>query len=143
MFISEACDEYLFSCQIRRLSSKTIDNYRKQILYLMRYLDEQYKVQELEQVEPIHMKNFILLKQKDHRKPAYINDLLKAFRSFFNCCVEENYLTKSPMERVKNVKQSRVIINTFTLEEIQKMLVYYKGKDYLSIRNRAILARYS
>lgn len=115
MLLSDACTEYLFSCQVRRLSPKTIDNYRKQILYWQRYLDEVCSVQEVEKVRPIHIKNFISMRQQDHRKPAYINDLLKVFRSFYNYCVEESYVEASPLEKVKNVKQPKVIINTFTL----------------------------
>ena len=140
MLLADACTEYVFSCKVRRLSEKTIDNYRKQILYWNRYLDEVCDVQEVEKVRPIHIKNFIILKEKDKRKPAYINDLLKAYRSFFNYCVEEEYIDESPLAKVKNVKEPRVIINTFTLTDIKKMLDYYSGADYLSVRNRAILA---
>ncbi len=140
MLLADACTEYVFSCKVRRLSEKTIDNYRKQILYWNRYLDEVCDVQEVEKVRPIHIKNFIILKEKDKRKPAYINDLLKAYRSFFNYCVEEEYIDESPLAKVKNVKEPRVIINTFTLTDIKKMLEYYHGADYLSVRNRAILA---
>lgn len=82
MLLADACTEYVFSCKVRRLSEKTIDNYRKQILYWNRYLDEVCDVQEVEKVRPIHIKNFIILKEKDKRKPAYINDLLKAYRAF-------------------------------------------------------------
>lgn len=136
MLLADACTEYVFSCKVRRLSEKTIDNYRKQILYWNRYLDEVCDVQEVEKVRPIHIKNFIILKEKDKRKPAYINDLLKAYRSFFNYCVEEEYIDESPLAKVKNVKEPRVIINTFTLTDIKKMLGYYSGADYLSVRNR-------
>lgn len=142
MLLSDACTEYLFSCQVRRLSPKTIDNYRKQILYWQRYLDEVCSVQEVEKVRPIHIKNFISLRQQDHRKPAYINDLLKVFRSFYNYCVEESYVEASPLEKVKNVKQPKVIINTFTLTDIKRMIAFYCGNDFLSVRNRAILATF-
>ena len=77
---------------------KTIDNYRKQILYWNRYLDEVCDVQEVEKVRPIHIK--ILLSKEKDRKPAYINDLLKAYRSFFNYCVEEEYMkTNRPLQK--------------------------------------------
>lgn len=142
MLLSDACNEYIFSCKVRRLSPKTIDNYRKQVEYLRRYLETVCSIQELEKVRAVHIKHFIEMKQQDKRKPAYINDLLKVFRSFFHYCVEEEYLSESPVARIKNVKQPQVIINTFTLENIQKMLAYYHGADYLSIRNRAILATF-
>ena len=38
MLLADACTEYVFSCKVRRLSEKTIDNYRKQILYWNRYM---------------------------------------------------------------------------------------------------------
>ena len=139
MLLADACTEYVFSCKVRRLSEKTIDNYRKQILYWNRYLDEVCDVQEVEKVRPIHIKNFIILKEKDKRKPAYINDLLKAYRSFFNYCVEEEYIDESPLAKVKNVKELRVIINTFTLTDIKKMLEYAGNMKFCSHCGKQIL----
>lgn len=142
MLLSDACVEYLFTCQVRRLSPKTIDNYRKQICYWQRYLKEVCDIQDVEAVRPVHIKGFIALRQQDGRKPAYINDLLKVFRSFYQYCVEEGYVTVSPLDKVKNVKQPKVIISTFTLMDIKKMLACYGGADFLSVRNRAILATF-
>ena len=84
MLLSDACTEYLFSCQVRQLSPKTIDNCRKQILYWQRYLDKVCPVQEVEKVRPFALKILSLCGNRINRKPAYINDLLKVFRSFYN-----------------------------------------------------------
>ena len=38
MYFDDAILEFGFDCKARKLSPKTIDNYRKQLLYLKRYL---------------------------------------------------------------------------------------------------------
>jgi len=76
----------------------------------------------------------------DRHKPQYINDLLKVFKTFFRYCVQEGYLTTDPAAPVKNVKQPKVKIITFSELEIRRMLTYYHGRDFRSIRNRTMIA---
>lgn len=47
----------------------------------------------------------------------------------------EDVLTK----RVKNVKQPKVLIHTFSTKEISLMIKYFNGSDYISVRNKMIL----
>jgi integrase/recombinase XerD len=77
--------------------------------------------------------------QKKGRKPQYINDLLKAFKCFFKYLQEEEYTTTLLTEKIKNVKQPKVIIQTFSNEEVKRMIAYYSGNDFLGIRNRTIM----
>lgn len=74
------------------------------------------------------------------RKPRYINDLLKVFRTFFNYLKKEGHIRERPTANVKNMKQPKVKILTFTPNEIRSMLNHFSGRDFLSIRNRTILA---
>lgn len=55
MYFDDAILEFGFDCKARKLSPKTIDNYRKQLLYLKRYLDEKYGIQEVEAVRSTHI----------------------------------------------------------------------------------------
>ena len=43
-------------------------------------------------------------------------------------------------DAVKNAKQPKVIIKTFAPMHIKGILAYYSGNDYLSIRNRTMIA---
>ncbi len=43
MHFSDAITEYSFDCKVRKLSVKTISNYQKQLRYLQRYLEEEFK----------------------------------------------------------------------------------------------------
>ena len=44
-----------------------------------------------------------------------------------------------PTKRVNNVKEPKVLIHTFSDDEIVRMIQYYNGADYLSVRNRLML----
>ena len=75
-----------------------------------------------------------------NRKPQYINDLLKVFKTFFAYTVREGHIHINPTAGIKNVKQPKVKIITFSELEIRRMLNYYHGRDYLSTRNRTMIA---
>lgn len=140
MQFSEAIMEYSFDCKIRKLSAKTIENYQKQLRYLQRYLEQEYGVKEVEEVRAYQIKEFLAMMDDKQRKPRYINDLLKVFRTFFNYLKKEGHIRERPTANVKNMKQPKVKILTFTPNEIRSMLNYFSGRDFLSIRNRTILA---
>ena len=82
MFMSEAIQEFGFDCKIRKLSPKTIANYQKQMKYLQRYLDSEFKVKEVEAIKSVHIKQFLSMKDDQGCKARYINDLLKVFKTF-------------------------------------------------------------
>ena len=108
--------------------------------YLMDYLDKEYDITQIEDVKPFHIKHFLLLKQEEGKKPQYINDLLKVYKTFFRYLEEEDYLDKAPTAKIHNVKQPKVLIRTFSEDEIRRMLNYCNGRDFVSIRNKALLS---
>ena len=85
MYFSIAIQEFGFDCKIRKLSPKTIHNYRKQLLYLQRYLTAEHDITDVEDVRSFHIKQFLDVMDDKGRKARYINDLLKVFKTFFNC----------------------------------------------------------
>ena len=139
MLLKDLLMEYVFNCQCRKLSEKTVDNYRKQIEYLLRYLETEHHITMLEDVEARHIKGFLMQKTNAGRKPQYVNDLLKAYKCYFKYAYEEQYTDKLITERIRNLRQPKVIIKTFTNIEIKKMIDYYNGFDFLTLRNKTIL----
>lgn len=127
LLLKDAIMEYELECKVRRLSQGTIENYDRHLRYLRRYPEDECGVTRLKDVKPAHLKRFLPEKEELGRKPQYINDLLKVFKTFFRYCVEEEYLKVSPAARVKNVRQPRVLIRTFSEEEVLKMLNYHSG----------------
>lgn len=88
MEINVVIQEFGFDCKIRKLSPKTIENYQKQLTYLQRYLADEHNTTLIEAVRSIHIKQFLAMMDEKGRKPQYINDLLKVFKTFFNYCEE-------------------------------------------------------
>ena len=131
--------EFIFDCKVRDLAPRTVRNYEKQLGYFIRYLKEAQGVEDLEDLKPIHIKQFIGMLQGKKSKPSYINDLLKAVRVLCRYAYEEGYSEELATKKVKNVKEPKVLIHTFSDDEIVRMIQYYDGVDYLSIRNRLML----
>lgn len=131
--------EFLFDCQVRNLSPRTIHNYEKQLNYFMRYLKEAQGVEALEDLKPLHIKQFVVMLQGKKNKPSYVNDLLKAVKCLCAYAFDEGYTPELLTKKVKNVKEPKVLIHTFSDDEIVRMIQFYDGNDYLSIRNRLML----
>lgn len=52
----------------------------------------------------------------------------------------EEYVQKNPVERIRFIKEERAIIETFTDDEVMGLINAFDGIDYLSIRNKTIIA---
>ena len=139
MLLTSIRDEFSFHCQCRSLSAKTITNYTKQIDYLLRYLNQEYAISHIEDVESRHIKAFLLHMSRMGRTANYVNDLLKAFKVFFRYAFNEGYTPSLLTEKIHNMKKPKVIIRTFSEQELKRMSTYYQGHDYLTIRNKVIM----
>ena len=140
MLLKDAVNEYLLDCRIRKMSERTIRNYRTLLSFLVRHETGTEGVTMLEDVRAVHIKHYLLGMEENGRKPQYINDVLKVFKVFFKYCVQEEYLAASPAARLHNVKQPKVLIRTFSEAEIRRLLGYFSHSKFLDIRNRTILA---
>ena len=116
-----------------------MQNYEKQLNKFRHYVKENFQVIQFEELKAIHVKHYISSLQDRGCKPAYINDLLKAVKCLCAYAQREGYSEEVLTKRVKNVKQPKVLIHTFSSKEIGLMIRYFNGTDYLSMRNRMIL----
>lgn len=72
MFMKELKQEFIFDCKIRDLAPRTVRNYEKQLDYFVRFLDESQDVKNLEELKPIHIKQFVAMLQEKKNKPSYM-----------------------------------------------------------------------
>lgn len=77
MTTTELSKEFILDCKVRNLAPKTIRNYEKQLSYFLRYLKEKQGVKDLEELKPVHIKQFIVMLQEKKNKPSYVNNLLE------------------------------------------------------------------
>ena len=139
MLLSTISQEFIFNCQCRKLSQRTIKNYTKQISYLLNFLVDEHQITNIEEVETQHIKQFLMKVRQKGRSVNYFNDLLKVYKVFFRYAYDEGYTATLLTEKIKNAKGDKVIIRTFSEQEIKKMINFFQGHDYLTIRNKVML----
>lgn len=140
MLLDDVLKEFLFECEIRKYTWKTIKGYRNGLEFLVNYLKQEFKVTQIEEVTTHHIKTFFMYQTKRKRKETYLNGLLKTYRAFFKYVVGEEYISDNPVLKVSWMKEPKTIIKTFSDNEVRGMLEAYNESDYLSVRNKAIIA---
>lgn len=140
MPLEDALKEFLYECELRKFTWKTVKSYRNGLEYLINYLKQEQNVECVENIESRHLKAFFRYQQKKGRKETYLNGLIKVYRAFFKYLIEGEYLAVNPILKVNWMKEPKTIIKTFSDDEVRRMLNVYCERDYLSVRNRAIIA---
>lgn len=128
--------------EIKRLSPRTVKTAINSSKAFFQYVNTEFDVEELEEINQLHIKKYVAYMQSLDRTEIYINSILKYLRMFYRYCVEEDYISvkQNPVNKVKWIKEPKVIINTFTDKEAIKMLKQWDFKRYLTARNKAIVA---
>lgn len=137
MQLEEALKEFIFELEIKKFTKRTIKGYKNNNALFFNFLKNEFRVTELEDLTALHIKKYFQHLTKKGRKPTYINGILKNIRAF---CVEEGYIKDNPAYKIKWQREPKVLINTFTHEEINNMLSAYKFTTYLDARNKTIVA---
>lgn len=139
MKLTDAIQEFEVECQIKRFSARTIKGYVNNNLLMANYLAHEFQVSEIQEVTTAHLKKYMQFLVTTNHKATYINGILKCIRAFFKYCVHEEIIAVNPSLRVSWEKEPKVLIETFTDEEVKRMLTVFDYSDYLSARNRLIL----
>ncbi len=140
MQIKTVYSEFLFDCEVKHFSSKTMKGYRNNLQRFFNYLDAKYGVQDVEEVTAKQIKDFFKELWSNGRKVTYTNGLLKTFRAFFKYALQEEYIKNNPCSKVPWGKEDITLIKTFSDAEVKRMLDVFNERDYMSIRNKAIIA---
>lgn len=140
MEIIDILQEFLFELEIKKFSKKTIKSYRNNNSLFFNYIKNEFNITELEDLKGTHIKKYFYYLTKKGLKPTYINSILKNIRAFCVYCMEQEYITINPTQKIKWQKEGKVIINTFTVTEITNMLNAFKFTTYLEARNKTIIS---
>ncbi|HCR44527.1 MAG TPA: recombinase, partial [Ruminococcaceae bacterium] len=140
MLLDDSVKEFLFECQIRQYTKKTVKGYRNSLEFFVNYLKQIHHLTDIEQVKEYHIKAFFAYQLKRKRKETYLNGLIKVFRAYWKYLEQENYISDNPMLKVSWMKEPKTIIKTFSDAEVKRMLNVYPETDYMNMRNKAIMA---
>lgn len=139
MLIEDVLKEFIFDCEIRNLSERTIKGYKNNCSKFFLYTSEEYKKVDLEDITHQHIKKYFKYLLGNGLSESYVNSILKNLRAFFKYCVNEEYIIKNPCLKVSWLKEKKVIIKTFTNEEIIGMVNVFNFSNYLNARNKTLL----
>lgn len=140
MLAKECLEEFKVECELRRLSPRTIKGYYNNTLQFLTYLEKHDHMTELEAIRPPHIKKYMQYLISKKLSATYINGILKCLRSYFSYAVNEAYLTTNPAHKVSWQREGKVLIQTFTDEEVQSLMGVFDFSTFLSARNKLILA---
>ena len=140
MLAKDCLAEFKVECDLRRLSPRTTKGYYNNTALFLTYLEKHLDVTELEEIRTPHIKKYLQYLIEKKLSPSYINGILKSLRAFFKFAQGEEYIGSNPATRVSWQREGKVLIETFTDEEVHSLLNAFDFSNYLSARNKLILA---
>lgn len=140
VLLEDALEEYKYHCLARGYTKKTMINKHQEYKQLKEYLITKRSITELENVTHHDLKAYVRQKQIAGLQPQSIISMSKQVIAFFNWAVKEGYLEENPMDKVTLPKVPKKMLQGFTPEEVRRMIDVWSNKDYLEVRNKAIIA---
>jgi len=125
MLAKDTLEEFKLECELRRLTPRTIKGYYNSTLLFLNWLERQQQIKALEAIRPQHIKQYIQYLIWKQLTPSYINSILRCIRAYFRYAVDEEYLTSNPATKINWQKQGKVIIETFTDEEVRELMDFF------------------
>jgi len=139
MRLEAAKKDYLTEIEIRKYSPKTVRAYNNNLDLFLRFCKDQAGVDDIEMLTPVVVRQFTKFMVDKGREGTYINRLLKSIKSFIQYCYDEEMGGFNTKNSFRWVKEEKPIIQTFRPEHVRAMLNDCRGRDFLSVRDRAIL----
>lgn len=123
----------------RALAGNTIEAYERDIEKLSQFLELRNYEIALEQVETIHLTEFILWLNELGLGARSQARLLSALKTFYKYLLTENLIVSDPTELLEGPRLARKIPEVLSYEEIQAMLAAIDLSEPHGVRNRAML----
>lgn len=131
---------FIRDCRVRNLSEYTIKFYLREFNVFQSLMEKQRISTKPHMItEDVLKTNVILYMMDDGQKETSINCVLRSVRALFNFLVKEGYMTKSPMRKVRLVKQQQTLIATFSHEQIKVLLGQPDRRTFVGVRDYTMM----
>lgn len=152
--LDSAIMEYILLCRIEGKSPKTIRWYRQKLDYFGHFLRQKGLPAALEEINRSTIRAFIdhLLSgvkagennpcRPTEDKPLSkhtVHGYVRTLRAFFSWVIREGLLEKNPMRGVKNPKLPRLLMPSFSEDQVRRLLSLFDRRDAVGARNYTIL----
>jgi len=135
--IEEAWDDFAVRLKGEGKSINTITTYRAGVLGLEAFLKERGMPTAVEAVSGEHIAEYLAHLQDIH-KPSTCRTRYNSLRRLFAWLVDEREIDDSPMRRLHPPKIPFEVREGFTRAELEALFAAVEGRDFLSLRDRAV-----
>lgn len=150
--LDQALDLVLAGKRAEGLRERTLKDYAKMWGYFTDWLNDNYEIQYIDELNSDHFRNYINYMKYDKRRydghkyinyeeqpiglaDTTININLRSLRAFFNHLQREELIEVNPMERIKQIRQDVDLTNCFTDEEVKAILQQPDLRDFVGFRD--------
>ena len=120
---------YLACKKLDGLSESTLNSYQRILYKFSRVMQK-----DLETIDVMDIRVYLAMHTKSGLKNSSIATLISVLKSFFVWLENEEYLKKSPMRKIRNIKTNKYIRKALTPEELEML-----RDACLSQRDKAIV----
>ena len=104
--------------QVKKLEGYSESTLRNRF-YILRELD-QFCKKDYKDITVADLRMFVSNKQKSH-KSTTINNIISQIKTFFRWMIEEDYLTKDPTLKLKNLKEPVRLVKSLSTIDLEKI----------------------
>ncbi len=137
--LEEAFQLWLESMQARQFSPNTLRGYRVNVSAFLRYLQENLNLTTLDAVQPHHIRKWLIYRQQHGVSNAQLHNDYRQPRTFWRWCIKEELTTHDPFAKVEKPKLQPTLKPALTPDEVEQILRACEGKDWLRLRDRALI----
>ena len=122
----------------KRYSKLTATAYRSDLEQFSAYLESAFNLDDLSEATPTMVRSFIVWLKDKGRSNRSINRKMTTLRTFYKYCLREGILEKSPMLKVKALKQPKSLPKFVPEEDINKVSFADDASDFATRRDELL-----
>ncbi|BCW94685.1 MAG: tyrosine-type recombinase/integrase [Fimbriimonadales bacterium] len=135
--LQEALQLWLLQKQLESESQKTLRSYSEVGREFVNTLSRM-GIADLDAVKPLHIRQW-LLERKQQVSPHTLQKLYRTAHAFWRFCMREGLTENDPFSKVDKPRVPQKVKPALTPEQVDAILRACEGKDWLRLRDRALI----
>ena len=124
--------------QTEGVSQRTLKDYQAHFHYLMKFLEDE-DISRKEMTKDLFREYTSWMLYEQGLSPVTVNVRLRTLRAFLRFCYKEGYIEQAVHEDLKILRTPQDMIESFTVEEIRKLLSVIDKESYTGFREALII----
>ena len=144
MLLEDLLKEYKYEMQIKNFSIRSIKTSYNSTLKFINFCYKEFGITNIEELLPMHLKEYISYLQNLQRSEVYINSIIKYLRGYFKYAVKEEYITdkQNITKKISWLREKNTLIKTLITVSLTSLtLKLHNSKFLIPVSNNiAIIA---